>query len=273
MNLPNLIIPGAGKAGTSTLYAHLNSHPQVCMSVPKEPHFFADSNYFAKGFAKYQELFTRSADVIGEASTSYLHFPHVIERIKTLPVLPKFIILLRNPIDRVASHYFWLQSLGLECRSLLEAFEYDAKEEPDFARPVGGRKFRYYKAESLYGRYVPRYIEAFGRDQVLILTTEDLRDQPSAVLQECTDFLGIDPFFSVAPRWENRTQSNPAPGGIGADPKHNSSSAERLTLGDRQYLQAIFSPDISQLRSVTGISFSQWQDDFPISPAEMPIPL
>jgi hypothetical protein len=154
----------------------------------------------------YAALFEKAGTKVirGESSTTYMAFPHVVERIAEADISPRFIFIVRNPIDRVESHYRWLKSLGCESRSLREAVEADAYDVPDYRNDIKGN-YRYYASQSRYGEHVARYVAAFGLDRLLLLTTEELRSNPAATLVKCTDFLGIQRFSEVNPVFENVT--------------------------------------------------------------------
>ena len=190
--LPNLLIPGAGKSGTTSLHGYLANHPDVFMSEWKEPHFFSNPEFYEKGLGEYAKLFADAGDVSirGESSTTYLQLPHVIERIRASIEACRFIFVLRNPIDRTESHYRWMVSIGLEDRPLREALMSDFNQSPTFNDRVGGTKFRFYVDESRYATYVRRYLDAFGRADMLVLTNEELLQNRQATLNRCARFLG-----------------------------------------------------------------------------------
>ena len=121
----DFFIVGAPKAGTTSLYHYLNEHPQVEMSLQKEPDYFSEAAIQEQGIyygknridteEKYNTLFnTQKKDVIfGEGSVSYLFYPTVAQDIKAYNSMAKIIIMLRNPIDRAFSHYLMDFRLGL----------------------------------------------------------------------------------------------------------------------------------------------------------------
>ena len=120
MTLPNFLVIGAAKSGTSSLYMYLKQHPEIYMSPIKEPHFFSfdDESKMTKGpgdpihkaitnFDDYQAQFDGVTDekAIGEASTSYLYRPEAPGRIHAMLPDAKLIVILRNPVDRAFSAY------------------------------------------------------------------------------------------------------------------------------------------------------------------------
>lgn len=302
---PNLFVPGAAKSATSTLHLLLDRHPDICMSHPqKEPHHFADPERARRDPQAYLALFAGGATARyrGESSTGYFVFPGVPEAIRTTCEDPRFVFVLRNPCDRTWSHYTWLRGLGYEPRGLRRAVESDASSEPDFARSWRGN-YRYYSAHSDYGRQVRRFVEAFGRDRVHVITTERLRTSPDAALRSCFDFLGLPPFAIDGPEVvANRTTTSRRPfihnvygtvrhapattRWLAAHPRVRTLAgrsdsavrritgptssdlpAPRLSVADRRWLAERFAASVDELRRITGDSFADWADDFPVDHA------
>lgn len=188
----NLIIPGAGKSGTSSLHELLNQHPQICMSSVKEPHFFALDEHFDRGVAWHNSLFLQDSDLLfyGESSTLYMPSAKAIARISEHLVRPKIIFVLREPIQRCISHYRWLYRLGYEARSPREAFKIDGYGlEPD--RSYGGN-YKSYLQFSNYSHYIPRWQTAFGDENVLLLRSDDLKNNYQSAMDACFRFLGLE---------------------------------------------------------------------------------
>jgi len=209
-SLPNLYIPGAGKSGTSTLHELLNEHPKICMSTRKEPHFWTKLNfdyYTDQEFEEYTDLFTKqNCDYFGESSTGYFCFPEFIKRIKIYyKDSPKFIIILRNPIDRIYSHYWWLRSLGSENKPLKEAILNDFNVEPNMKTKLPEGNFKSYYQFGLYGKWVSKFISEFGSDNVHIITTENLKDYPLKTINSCFSFLNLELLEAIPEIKRNQT--------------------------------------------------------------------
>lgn len=197
--LPNFFIVGAPKAGTTSLHAYLKRHPEVFMSVRKEPHYFsrfrvdpAFDNFRLpiRDSREYQELFGGSGGykAVGEASSSYLSDINAATRIRAEVPNAKIIISLRNPVQRAYSHYLMECREGREARSFQEALAADqARAEKGWGISVQ------YVELGLYSDQVERYIRLFGRSNVLIVLFEDLSRDTAAVMQEVARFLDIDP--------------------------------------------------------------------------------
>ena len=310
--LPNLFIPGAAKSGTSALHEYLNQHPQVFMSAVKEPHFFSRDSNFRNGTAdldEYLRLFANGKDmpVRGESSTGYMIFPRSIDRIKQYVSDPKFIFILRNPIDRAYSHYWWIRGRGFEERPFREALIADLNEEPDpLNRVKGFGGYRYYYQVGCYAKWIAKFIESFGRDTILIVLTEQLYREPLNTVNLCFEFLGVAPLEEVEKLQTNRTVIykhirlyrllHTARRQIPIIRLAKRMASERgqqvilllrtwllkrvghwlrtdnqypqLSPEDRSWLAALYANEIDTLRRLTGLYFHEWLRDFPFSVTE-----
>lgn len=199
--LPDFIIIGAMKCGTTTLHHQLREHPQVRAPIRKEIHFF--DREFAHGPAWYRAHFP-SALIgrswrTGEASPYYVCHPHVPARIAELLPDIKLIVLFRNPVARAYSHYRQIQARGWEPLTFEEALEAEAERiGPELARMETDPTY-YSETHRRYsylqrGRYVEqleRWLRFFRREQLMIIPTEELRAEPNRVHAKLQQFLGI----------------------------------------------------------------------------------
>jgi hypothetical protein len=198
MPLPGFLIIGAAKSGTTTLHQYLSRHPQVYMSVPKEPEFFAKDENYAKGIEWYASIFSKAEpdQVCGESSNIYTispQFPNSAERIaKTLPHV-KMIYIMRHPVNRAYSHY--LQKIeNAQCkRNLLE----------------GGESFEErIKRDSLildcsdYMMQIEQYLKFFPRESFLFILMNDLIKQTEETLCNVFKFIGVDQIIYPFPEKE-----------------------------------------------------------------------
>lgn len=192
--IPNLIIPGAAKSGTSSLHEYLNLHPDIEMSRRKEPHYFTIESRYKEGFSYYDNLFNnRNASFYGESSTAYFNDDISIERIaRDLPDV-KLIVILREPISRAISHYLWLVGLKQELRSFRKAMEYSIKNPTNWQNPDAGGNYKAYFECSLYGRRLEKLIKLFGYSKIHVITTKEISENPNETLEGCFDFLGLVP--------------------------------------------------------------------------------
>ncbi|MDR3557134.1 MAG: sulfotransferase [Syntrophobacteraceae bacterium] len=209
--MPNLFIPGAGKSGTSSLHEYLNQHPDIYMSLVKEPHFFS-RRCFPEGRVEYERLFEfgKNARYRGESSTGYMIFAESIGRMREYTREPKFIFLLRNPIDRAYSHYWWLRGSGFETSGFRHAIESDMFETPD-PQKIVGIGYKYYFQEGCYAKWIKRYSDEFGMKRIHIITSESLRATPLQALNSCATFLGIELFRAMKETNLNTTAVFKAP--------------------------------------------------------------
>ncbi len=281
----NLIIPGAGKSGTSSLHGYLNQHPEICMSTVKEPQFFSIDETFAKGFEYYNSIFNcnKEAKYFGESSTTYLLSEVAIERIKKYVGQPRFIILLREPVAKIYSHYSWLCANNVEVLPLREALKADMNSTFDANKPLNGIGYKNYILSSMYGTLIERYYNAFGKENILIITTEKLSSDPLATLNDCFDFLKLKHLESIVEKRENitpikKTEQIPLfiKKVLYTFPKsfRESIGLTRLTtklfmrdyevpkmsIEDKNWIKDLLSDDINNLKKVTGNNFSEWKN-------------
>ncbi len=181
--LPNLIVIGAQKCGTSSLHHYLGLHPEVTMSTPKELNFFIDRQNWSRGLDWYRGHFDPAAKVRGESSPNYTNHPTVqgvAERMAEVVPGARLIYLVRDPIERIAAQ--WVHQ---------RASLYEKLDMPDaLAAPRAT-----YVDRSSYFRQLQRFLEHFPRDHVLVLDSDDLRNHRPATLREVFEFIGVDPGF------------------------------------------------------------------------------
>jgi len=207
--LPDFIIIGAQKCGTSSIYFNLRKHIWVSSALTKEIHFF-DNNY-KKGINWYRRHFPSECYrkiarsllnkniITGEASPDYIFHYYAPGRIySTLPDV-KLLVFLRNPADRAYSHYQHYLRQGLENLSFEEAL---GKEDERLGGELEKMKanpdyysFNYhhysYRTRGIYIKQLKRWMEIFPRNQFLISSSEDFYRDPDTVYQEILDFLGL----------------------------------------------------------------------------------
>ncbi len=180
-DLPDFVIIGAMKCGTSTLHAQLAAQPQFFMSAPKEPNFFSNDDIYARGEHWYRGLFKDApAEAIkGESSTHYTKlptYPKTIDRLAALIPDAKFIYVMRDPIDRLVSHYIheWTQG-AIDC-PIDEAIE-TRRELIDYSR---------------YAFQLKPWIDRFGRERILPVVFERMTASPDSELKRIASFLRVE---------------------------------------------------------------------------------
>lgn len=182
--LPNFLVIGAMKSGTTSLFHYLQAHPQVSMSPLKEVDFFIEEGNWSRGLDWYRRQFDDDpkAVAIGEASTSYTKYPEyegVPERIEACLPEVRLIYVVRDPIERIRSHYQHRVLAGSEREPLEDAVVRDPS----------------YLNCSRYALQLERYLERFRREQILVITSEELRASRAATVARVYDFIGAEAAF------------------------------------------------------------------------------
>jgi len=210
--LPNFYIIGAAKCGTSSLYEYLIYHPEVQPAVTKEVHFF--DHYFERGLNWYKVCFPlklhkffvqnlgKKKFITGEASPRYIDHPNSPKRIKEITPKAKFIVLLRNPIDRAYSHYNMNVRQGIETLSFEEAIEQQTKRTKDEFKKMEEDENYYSKPYFSYsyierGMYIKKlehWMKYFSKEQFLVLKSEDMLKKPNETYQQIVKFLNLSPW-------------------------------------------------------------------------------
>jgi hypothetical protein len=211
--LPDFVIIGAQKAGTTSLMRYLQSHPDV-VSEPGvgEVHFFDNNwqrgeHYYRAHFPLRRTIERRHQHsghetVTGEKSPFYLFHPLVPERAHRIIPNVKLVVLLRNPVQRAASQHRMNTNMGIETLALKEAIEAEpARIEPSFREISAGGSFtsglpaaRFsYVSRGRYVEQLHRWLAFYPREQLLILRSEDLADDPETTFATTLEYLGLAP--------------------------------------------------------------------------------
>ena len=183
--LPNFLVIGAMKAGTTSLHRYLREHPQVFMPEEKELHFFVAEKRWGRGRDWYEAQFAAAGDAIavGEASPTYTMHPEftgVPDRIQSLLPEARLVYAVRHPIERLRSHYLHEVEKGRERASIGRALVTDPR----------------YLDTSRYAMQLEQYLDCFSAQQMLVITAEQLRDERAATVRRVLAFLGLDPDWS-----------------------------------------------------------------------------
>lgn len=311
---PNFFLVGVVKGGTTSLHHYLSQHPQVYMSPVKETNYFSrkdiDTSKFSPDYAhdvnvdlkqffasgmkhtihiahitdreNYLRLFANVRDeaAIGEASNSYILYPHASQEIRKTYPEARIVMMLRDPADRAYSQYIMNLRLGktLETDFLKEVFDDDAK-------PVKGWGANHqYLSIGLYYEQVKRYLDLFPREQVLICWYDDYRKDPGSVIRSMYRFLGVDedfrpdtseklntagvPRFGKLNYWLNQSgliswAKRRLPRNLRGPFKkwmYSGDSSDIPVMSDRERaeLVAYYQDDIRKLSELTGRDLSAW---------------
>ena len=187
--LPNLIVIGAQKCGTSVLHYYLSLHPEVSMSRPKELNFFIEERNWKRGVDWYRAHFDPEALVRGEASPNYTAYPQhdgVPERMAQVVPDAKLIYLVRDPLERIAAHWVHNYAKRREKGSLAETLSHPNTSYVD---------------RSMYAMQLERFLAHYPRERVLVMQQSELRYERMPTLRRVFEFLGVDPDFAH-PRFE-----------------------------------------------------------------------
>jgi hypothetical protein len=188
--LPDFLIVGSMKCGTTTFYKNLIKHPSIVGAREKELRFFSKDRLYNEGLNWYRKQFPLFVDpkykgqeqlITGEATPKYIFLERVPERVYKAMPNAKLIVLLRNPVDRAFSHYHHYIRRDIEPLSFKEAITIEEK----------GIIRKNYLLRGIYVNQLKRWMKLFPKDQILILRSEDYFSDPIAALNKASHFLGL----------------------------------------------------------------------------------
>jgi hypothetical protein len=253
--LPDFLLIGAQKAGTTSMYSYLAAHPGVRPAARKEVHFF-DVNY-ARGENWYRAMFpTQRAlggaagpgrSITGEASPYYLFHPLAAERAARLVPDARLIVLLRDPVERAWSHYLHEVAAGRETLSIEDALDAessrlagaeDAIRSGQPAAAVARHRNFSYVARGRYAEQIRRWRRHYPVEAFVVVDAADLFADPGRAWRQVVDFLDLDP--AVQPRFD----------------AHNRGSGAPLDRGVRDRLAAEFDAPNRDLELLLGMTLS-----------------
>ncbi|MEU4230949.1 sulfotransferase [Nonomuraea sp. NPDC026600] len=289
VHMPNFLVVGVPKAGTTALHAALQRHPQLYLPQVKEPKYFlTDGPPPTRGgpgdLETYREHVWRRADyealfapapagtLAGECTPFYLYDRDAQRRIKAAIPDARLIVIVRDPVERAHSNWTHLWSAGLEpIGDVVRACEEEARRIA-----AGWAHFWHYVALGRYGEQLAALYELFPREQVLVFRYRDLVDRPADTLDRICGFLGVEQGLLTETPRENVTAHPDAsprhavlstvrrllPGAL-ADPveqllQRRGAPRRPLTWEQRSRLIPYFTEDIQLLQQVTGEDFGDW---------------
>jgi hypothetical protein len=196
--LPDFLILGAQKSGTTALYAYLRWHPEITGPAWKEVSYF--DRHYRRGERWYRGHFPIRAGnrVVGEASPGYVFHPLAPERVRATVPDARLIVLLRDPVDRALSHYHHEVALGREPLTFEDAIAAEPQRtrgaeerllrEPDyFSHPWWDHS---YLARGRYAEQLERWLAVFPRQQLLVVASDELAAEPERAYAQVVGFLG-----------------------------------------------------------------------------------
>jgi hypothetical protein len=208
MPLPNFLVIGAGRSGTTSLHHYLGQHPDVFLPANKAPSFFycrdappaedpylhlVSRNYFVRDFEEYQALFAevRSERAIGEVSPVYLATTQAAPRIAELIPTAKLLAVIRNPVDRAYARFLGRTRDGLERRTSFAEIVREEMEQGLLRDDAHGT----YLASGFVFHFLESYLEQFPHERFCIRLFEDLKNDVEGLVSGFFDFLGVDSTF------------------------------------------------------------------------------
>jgi hypothetical protein len=270
--LPNLIVIGAQKCGTSGLHYYLSLHPEISVSRPKELNFFIAERNWPEGVDWYRSHFDANAKVRSEASPNYTAYPQhldVPERMHSVVPDAKLMYMVRDPIDRIAAH--WVHN-------------YAKRREKGDLQTTLLHPNTSYLTRSHYYAQLQRFLRLYPLERVMVVEQEELRNRRHETLRRIFQFAGVDPDFShpgfeaQRHRTERKRRSNPITQMLASiDRRRGSVSAPRFRAIAGRIIplgRSIEVPDVrsalppetlrslrddaERLRELTGLDLSGW---------------
>ncbi|PYL03185.1 MAG: sulfotransferase [Verrucomicrobia bacterium] len=192
----DFLVAGAQKSGTTALNYYLTRHPRIALPIKKELHFFDNDDLFAGGNVSYEPLHdmfrpARPGSIAGENTPIYLYWRPALPRIRNYNPEMKFIVILRNPIERAFSQWNMQRLRGNEPFDFVEAVQAEARRIAD-AAPKQLRKFSYLD-RGRYAEQLERAFRLFPRERFLILKYETFRARQREMIDEVFRFLNLTP--------------------------------------------------------------------------------
>lgn len=250
IRVPDFVIGGAPRSGTTWLWYLLDRHPDVYMAKPlqPEPKFFLVDQLYELGMDYYMRTWFHDVDdnqICGEKSTNYLESPTAATRIyKQLPGI-KLIFILREPVDRAFSNYLWSRMNGLEDKDFATALALEEKREQEVQEDLKYARPHALFSRGLYAQLLQVYFDLFPKKQILCLRYEDIIKKPESLAERLHLFLGLSP----------RPQDTRSVGVINPSRKESLEIPGRI----REMLQARYAESNRRLAELLGPEFDMWE--------------
>ena len=237
------LIAGVQKGGTTALFDYLGEEPGLSLSTPKEVHFFDDEaqDWAAPDYERYHAHFAApDRRLRGEATPIYLYWPNALERICAYNPAMRFVVMLRDPVERAWSHWRMEYARGAEQAPFAWCVREGRLRLFD-AEPWGVHREFSYVERGFYGEQLGRLFELFPREQALVLRAEDLRRDPAAILAQVRRFLGLPKGSAPTPREAH----------VGRDMDYGATP----TADDVAWLRGVYARDQDRLEALTGLRY------------------
>jgi sulfotransferase family protein len=237
-------LAGAQKSGTTALHYFLSKHPDIAMGDQQEIHFFDNDTMFVSEpdyaqLHKHYPLLGPST-LAGDCTPSYMYHEAAAERIWKYNPKIKFLILLRNPVDRAFAHWNMQRYRG---REPLDFFDAVREEQTRItgAPPTEARRFAYID-RGFYGQQLARLFKFFPREQVKVVKFEEFKENQPEMLASIFSFLGCKPLRSVRSKDRNIVPYERA-----------------MNWEERVFLYNVFAEDIANVERMLGWNCSDWK--------------
>lgn len=241
--LVTFLIAGVQKGGTTALFDYLGDYPDIALSDVKEVHFFDDEtqDWAAPDYAAYHAHFPPpDGRPCGEATPILSYWPRALERVAAYNPAMKLILMLRDPVQRAWSHWRMEYARGVETHPFAWCIR-EGRQRLFAGEPWGHDREVSYVERGFYAEQVARILTLFPREQLLVLTAEQLRAEPGTALAAVRAFLGLP--------------HAPTPGAreshVGAEMPYPS----ELTGADVAYLREVYAADADRLAALTGVRY------------------
>lgn len=250
MRLPDFIIAGAPRSGTTWLYHLLALHPRVHMAAPPrpEPKFFLVDGLYARGLNWYSQSWFRSAapgTTCGEKSTNYMESVSAARRIANdLPGV-RLVFILRDPVERAWSNYLWSRMNGVERETFERALELEVQRERDLAPERRFSRPHAYFSRGLYADLLQPWFQLFPRENILCLRCEDIARRPRLLAERLHGFLCLPARADDAD-------------GLGVINAAESEGEQQQAAETRSLLRARYADPNRRLAEVLGPDFEIW---------------
>ena len=291
--MPNFLILGAAKAGTTALHQYFQQHPDIYMTPSKETNFFAyegkDVDFKGPGddgintfsitsLEKYQAEFSgvTHETAIGEACPLYLYEPNAVDRIAEYIPNAKLIVILRDPVERAYANFLHLVRDGRETVDSFDA----ALQNEESRLQKSWEWFWSYSQIGFYGQQLQRYYDRFGAEQIQVYLFDDFKKDPLGTMQQMFRFIGVDdtfsPDMSERPNKSGKpknaflhqllTKPNPLkaalkplfPKALRQKIQHQNLTTPQLETHTCDRLRELYREDLLQCQSLIGRDLSAW---------------
>jgi len=211
---PDFIIIGVQKAGTTTLYDYITQHPSVLSAFRKETKYF--DLYYDKSFSWYKAFFPFKSEnyITGEATPDYFFYKEIPHRIKQLLPTTKFIVLLRNPVERTISQYNYnmdreVENLPLETALKQESSRMEANFEIKLSSGYVSNSFREfsYINRGMYARQLNFWLKYFPIKQFFFCSTGQMKNDTTKTINDIYEFLNLEKINSIRPAQKNASKN------------------------------------------------------------------